>query len=70
LTDGVRADIAEHKLISVRRRFGDPGGANHAAGSADILDDQLFLQGVAQCRLQNASNRVHRTTGCERDYHC
>jgi hypothetical protein len=70
LTDGVRADIAEHKLISVWRRFSDPGGANHAAASAGILDDHLFLQGVAQCRLQNASHHVHRTTSCERNYHC
>jgi hypothetical protein len=69
LADGVRADVAEHELISVRRRLGDPGGANHAAGPADVLDDHLLPQGIAQSRLQNARNRVHRTTSRERHHH-
>ena len=51
------ADIAEHELISIRRRLGDAGCADHAAGPADVLDNHLLLQGFKVRLLSDAQVR-------------
>ena len=43
LVDGVGAG-AHHDGVAVRRRLRDARGADHAAGAADILDDDLLAQ--------------------------
>src|ERR1043166_8975557 len=42
LVDGVRSGRAEKDFIAIRRGLGDAGGTNHAAGAADVLDDDLL----------------------------
>ena len=66
---GMGADIAEHELIAVRRRLRHARSAGHAARAAHILDDDLLPQKLGKAGGQNASDRVCRTTGSERNDH-
>ena len=63
------ADIAEHELIAVGRRLRYPGAPGHAAGAADVFDDDLLAQKLGKAGGEDASDRVCRTAGGERNDH-
>ena len=54
----VRAAGAEHELIAVGRSLGDAVGAGHAAGTADVLDNDLLSQELRQSRRDDPSDDV------------
>ncbi len=55
LVDGEDGAAREHRGVAVGRRLGDPRGAGHAAGAADILDDDLLAQKLAQARAPRSA---------------
>ena len=66
---GVGADRAELDRVAVRRRLGDAQAAGHAAGAADIFDDDLLAEHFAHALPDHAAEHVGRAAGGERDDH-
>ena len=66
---GLRADRAEQNLVAVRGRQHDALGAVHPARPADIFDDHLLAENIAQSIRQNAADYIGRTAGSERHDH-
>jgi hypothetical protein len=64
-----RVDPAQHELVAIGRRFGDPSDAGHATRAAYVLDDHLLAQDLGQASAENASCGVGGTAGRERDHH-
>src|SRR5262249_50827503 len=60
---------AEHELIAVRRSFGYAGCSGHAAGAADVLDDNGAPKTVGKPRTEDTAEDVERAPGRERDDH-
>src|SRR5581483_9140449 len=69
LTLRVRADGAEHELVTIRLSPGDACGAGHAASPTDILDDDLLPELLAHACRDDAAKHVRWPTRCERDNH-
>ena len=69
LIGGVRAHIAEHELVAVRRSFRYAGAAGHAAGAADVFDNDLLAEQLGKARSKDPSDRIGRPTGGERHDH-
>jgi hypothetical protein len=69
LIDRMGAGGGEQELIAVRGRLHDPGGADHAAGAADVLDDHRDAQLLAQARPDDASQDIAAAAGRERNHH-
>ena len=55
--------------VAVGVGFGDAGGAERAAGAADILDDDLLTQVFGHRLGDQTPDRVGRAAGGERDDH-
>ena len=53
-------EAGEQQRIAVGRRLGDPVRTGHAAGAADILDDELLMQQLAHARCEDSRLRVVR----------
>ncbi len=66
---GVGADRAEHQGVAIGRGIGDPLGAGHAAGAADVLDHDLLAENLAHARCHDAAEHVGRAAGRERNDH-
>ena len=60
---GVGADIAQHELVAVRRGLRDARRAGHAAGAADVFDDDLLLQDLGKPRADDARDDVGGAAG-------
>ena len=63
LVDGKGRAVGQQQRIAVGRRLGDPRRAGHAAGAADILDDDLLAERLAHARAENARDGVDRPAG-------
>src|SRR5262249_28176706 len=63
------AKVAEHELVTVRRRLRHPVAAGHTAGAAHIFDDDLLPQKLGKPGGQNAADRVCRATRRKRNDH-
>jgi len=60
---------AHHELIAVRCRLRDAVCADHAAGPADVLDDDLLAQDVRERLAQDSGDDIGRAAGRERNHH-
>ena len=65
----LRANGAEQSLIAVGIGQCEALGAVHAAGAADILDDHLLAENIAQPIRQNSTHDVGWAAGGERHHH-
>jgi len=65
----VGADAAEQEHVAVGRRLCHAVGADDAGGGADVLDDHLLAQAVAEIRREHAPHDVERAAGGERHHH-
>src|SRR5262249_56656169 len=65
LVDRMGARAAEHELIAVRRSFGYAGCSGHAAGAADVLDDNGAPKTVGKPRTEDTAEDVERAPGRE-----
>src|SRR6266508_2961066 len=63
------ARLPSTKLVAVRRRLDDARRAHHAAGAADILDDDLLTQDLGEPAPDNASEHIGTAAGSERNHH-
>ena len=66
---GMGAEIAEHELIAVRRRFRHARGAGHSARAADIFDNDLLAQDLGKAWGEDTSDGVRRTARGEWNDH-
>ena len=63
------AAVAEQELVTIGCRFSHTGGASHSTGAADVFDDDLLMENLAQARRQDASIGVDGPSGRERHQH-
>jgi len=59
----------EEKLVTVGRRLCDAVGADDARRGADVLDDHLLAQALAELRREDSRDHIKRAAGGERHDH-
>jgi hypothetical protein len=59
--------MVQQQRVAIRIGLGDAGGAERAAGAADILDNDLLLQRIGHRLGDQTRHRIGRTTGREGD---
>src|SRR5262245_20122231 len=60
LVDRMSARTAEHELIAVGRSLGHAGCSGHAAGAANVLDDNGAPKTVGKPRTEDTAEDVER----------
>ncbi len=63
LVDGEDGAARQQQRVAVGRRLGDALRPGHAAGAADILDDELLAEDLADARAEDARDGVDRPAG-------
>jgi hypothetical protein len=63
---GRQGDVVDQDRVPVWLRPGDAGRGRRAAGSGDVLDDDLLLQGARHRLRQKAADGVARASRRER----
>jgi hypothetical protein len=63
------AEIAHHHGVAIGRGLGDAGGADGAAGTGDVLDDDLHAQRLAHVLPENARQHIGRASRRKRHDH-
>ena len=66
---GVGADGAEQEHLAIRGSARHAVGANDAGRRADVLDDYLLVQDLAQPRREHPSDHVERAARGKRHHH-
>jgi len=61
------AAVAKHKLVSVRKRFCDVGGADRPAGPAQVLHHHWFTKDLTHALGDHAPCYVAGPTGSKRN---